>query len=224
MSGEALKWARTQSFGSSTLKAMVNGIAVRADKNGSTWASQRTLAADLGLSERRVRSRLALLQSLGVIVRKRRSAGPGKGRLTDNISLALKRKFDLTASDVREAKANVAAAATTGPRVPLERRSYNRTLLTLTTGQWGPGDRKGATYPYQGERLYLTGYSTAPGGPRLTVLEGGLADDGRDDQPALGVKTYTTDVVTAARALSSVTLGPLGSHAALAPLATEGGR
>ena len=64
MSSEALKWARTQSFGSSTLKAMVNGIAVRADKNGSTWASQRTLAADLGLSERRVRSRLALLQEL----------------------------------------------------------------------------------------------------------------------------------------------------------------
>ena len=42
------------------------------------------------------------------------SAGPGKGRLTDNIGLALKRKFDLTASDVREAKATVL-------------RSYNRT-------------------------------------------------------------------------------------------------
>ena len=86
-------------------------------------------------------------------MRKRRSAGPGKGRLTDKISLALKRKFDLTANDVREAKATVAAAATTGHRVPLERRSYNRTLLTVTTGQWGPGNRKEQHIP-PGERLY----------------------------------------------------------------------
>ncbi len=205
MSGEALKWARTQSFGSSTLKAMVNGIAVRADKNGSTWASQRTLAADLGLSERRVRSRLALLQELGVIVRKRRSAGPGKGCLTDNISLALKRKFDLTASDVREAKANVAAAATTGPRVPLERRSYNRTLLTLTTGQWGPGNRKGATYPYQAEELYLTGYSAPPAA-----------------RPAPMVRAYHTDAGTEARALQGVRLRPLSIRADLASFGMEG--
>ena len=57
MSSEAIRWARNQSFGSLSLKALVNAIAARADSKGCTWASQQTLARDLGASDCHVRTR-----------------------------------------------------------------------------------------------------------------------------------------------------------------------
>ena len=50
MSSAAIKWARSQNFGSAPLKSVVNAIALRVDKKGATWAAQSTLAQDIGMS------------------------------------------------------------------------------------------------------------------------------------------------------------------------------
>ena len=88
---------------------------------GCTWASQKTLASDIGASERHVRALLARLERLGVVTRVARSAGR-KGRLSDSVTLAMHRIFDLGANDVRAALAK----PTTGTRVPDAAESSNR--------------------------------------------------------------------------------------------------
>jgi len=186
MSSEAMKWARLQSFGSLSLKALVNAIAARADKKGSTWVSQRTLADDLGASDRHIRELLAKAEMLGVITRTPRSAGR-RGRLTDLMTLTLQRSFCLTASDVRAVRRACPGAVPTGSIVPLAGKSSNRNKSTLPTGTRVPGNIKGTTYPLsQGEKNLSEGTSKAEtvtnhGKPRL-VIAGGRAisvEDGR---------------------------------------------
>jgi len=175
MSGEAMKWARSQSFGRMSLKALVNAIAARADQKGCTWASQKTLASDIGASERHVRALLVRLERLGAVVRVARSAGR-KGRLSDAVTLAMHRSFDFSANDVRTALARAA----TGTRLPLEPKSYNRNKSTLATGTRVPGIIKGQTYPSQGEEEpTYQGKALAPDGPRLLVVGGRALENGR---------------------------------------------
>ena len=181
MSSEAIKWARNQSFGSLSLKALVSAIAARADSKGCTWASQQTLARDVGASDRHVRTLLALLETLGAISRTARSAGC-KGRLTDAVTLAIHRTFDLTPSDIKAKKKLRPADVATGTAGPLVPGCYNRNRSTLATGTRVPGNRKRITYPSQGERHHLSGYSAAPApAPRLVVV-GGTALVGEGDR------------------------------------------
>jgi biotin operon repressor len=175
MSGVVMKWARAQRFGSMPLKALVNAIAARADPKGTTWVSQATLAEDIGASDRHVRALLARLERLGIIVRVPRSAGR-KGRLTDSVTLAMHRKFDLSPSDVRA----VLSKPATGTRLPLEAESSNRNKSTLATGTRVPGNIKRTTYPSQGEeKPTYQGMALPPGGPRLVVVGGQALEDGQ---------------------------------------------
>lgn len=97
-----MKWARQQRFGTVPLTALVNAIAARADKHGTVWAAQETLAADIGSTARYVRKLLAKAERLGIMNRKYRSGG-ARGRLTDTMTLEMHKAFRLTASDVRKA-------------------------------------------------------------------------------------------------------------------------
>ncbi len=128
-----MKWARRQQIASGSLKAMLNAIAARADDKGNTWVAQATLAADMSVSDRHVRTLLDRLEALGIISRRIRSAGRS-GRLTDEISLALYRDFSLTTAEIRS-----------GCKIS------NRNKSTLPTGTRVPGNRKGTTPPYQDE-------------------------------------------------------------------------
>jgi hypothetical protein len=175
MSGEAMKWARSQRFGRLSLKAVVNAIAARADQKGCTWASQKTLASDIGASDRHVRALLVRLEQIGVVVRNARSAGC-RGRLSDTVTLAMHRTFDLSTNDVRIALAKAA----TGTRLPLELKSSNRNKTTRATGTRVPGIIKGQTYPSQGEEEpTYQGMALVPDAPRLVVVGGRALEDRR---------------------------------------------
>ena len=172
MSNEAMKWARAQKFGRMSLKVVVNAIAARADPKGCTWASQATLANDMGASERHVRARLADLQRLGVITRVARNAGR-RGRLSDIITLAMHRSFDLTAGGVRTALAK----STTGTPSPPAAKNSNRNTATPATGTRLPGNTKGTTYPSQeGKNPTYQGKALPPEKPRLVTVGGRIVE------------------------------------------------
>lgn len=129
MSGTAIKWARRQRIASVKLKNMLNTIAYRADEKGKTWASQQTLADDMGANERFIRQLLRQLELLGLIERKRRSRGR-KGRLTDEISLPLHKTFDLGRDAISAVPGRAVKPPTTGARAPA--------VTALTTGTNAP--------------------------------------------------------------------------------------
>ncbi|EXL08739.1 hypothetical protein [Aquamicrobium defluvii] len=171
MSSAAIKWSRSQNFGSAALKAVVNAIAVRVDRQGATWAAQQTLAQDLGMSDRNLRSHLKTLQVLGVITRTVRSRGR-QGRASDLIILSLHRKFDLSAKDLRAVRQRLAE------------ESSNRKKSTLPTGRRLPGNSKRTTYhTIQGGNL--SGLGTALHDrprPALAVVNGSIFPDGGEDE------------------------------------------
>ena len=170
MSSAAIKWSRSQNFGSAALKSVVNAIAVRVDKQGATWASQMTLAQDLGMSDRNLRGHLKVLEAIGIIRRTVRSRGR-QGRASDLIVLSLHRKFDITAKDLRAVRQRMAE------------ESSNRKKSTLPTGRRVPGNSKRTTYPtIQGGNF--SGLGTAPcfrPRPALAVVNGAIFPDGEDD-------------------------------------------
>lgn len=171
MSSIAIKWARSQNFGSAALKSVVTAIALRADPKGATWASQATLAHDAGMTDRNVRRHLVVLEAVGVIHRIARSKGR-YGRSSDLITLALHRTFDLSAKELRAA------------RDRLSEKSSNRTESTLPTGQRCPGNSKGTTFGIiQGGGLSgLSAVGTYPKRPALAVVNGSAVLSGWEDE------------------------------------------
>lgn len=171
MSSAAIKWVRNQNFGSASLKSVVNALALRVDKSGVTWIAQALLAQDVGMSDRNLRRHIRVLEALGVITRTKRSRGR-QGRASDLIILALHRRFDITAKDIRAARQRLAE------------ESSNRTKSTLPTGQRCPGIIKGKTYPIiQGGNLsgLGTGACSKPR-PALAVVNGSIFPDGEEDR------------------------------------------
>lgn len=170
MSSAAIKWARSQNFGSAPLKSVVNAIALRVDKKGATWAAQSTLAQDIGMSDRHLRSYLKLLVALGVIYRIVRSRGR-YGRASDLITLAMHRRFNLTPKDLAAVRGRLAE------------ESSNRKKSTLPTGTRVPGNSKGTTYPLiQGGNI--SGLGRAGGDkprPALAVVNGSYFPDWEDE-------------------------------------------
>lgn len=161
MSSAAIKWARSQNFGSAALKSVVNIIASRADTKGATWAAQATLAQDIGMTDRNLRTHLKALEALGVIHRLPRSKGRF-GRASDLITIALHRRFDISAKELRAVREKLAA------------ESSNRKKSTVPTGRRVPGNSKGTTYGIiQGGGLSgLSSDSTALKRPALAVVNG----------------------------------------------------
>lgn len=170
MSSTAMKWARSQNIGSAPLKSVVNAIAARADKKGTTWAAQATIAQDVGMTERNLRSHLKLLEAMSIITRHKRSRGR-YGRTSDLIILALHKRFDITAKGIREARAR------------LSEESSNRKKSTLPTGRRVPGNSKRTTYPLiQGGRLSRLGSEgEARPRPALAVVNGSWMPDTGDE-------------------------------------------
>jgi len=169
MSSAAIKWARSQNFGSASLKSVVNALALRVDGKGATWAAQSTLAQDIGMSDRNLRRYLTLLDALGVTTRIVRSRGR-LGRASDLITLSMHRRFNITAKDLAAVRQRLAE------------ESSNRKKSTPPTGRRLPGNSKGTTYPtIQGGNL--SGYSSRGGDrprPALAVVNGRIFPDGED--------------------------------------------
>lgn len=171
MSAEAMKWARQQRFGSMQITHLVNAIASRASRTGAAWPSQQTLAADMGTTARHIRRLLATTDVLGVIQRNRRSGGR-HGRLPDMLILPLHKAFNLSAADVRKARA-------TGQRGPVAAESSKRTNLTFPSGQRGPGNKKGNKHiPSHREETYQK-EALAAGPVRLAAVGGVVVEGGR---------------------------------------------
>lgn len=166
MSGEAIKWARLQRIGNSTLKAVVNAIALRADKHGATWVSQSALAQDLGMSDRTLRRQLVVLEALGVITRTRRSKGR-HGRASDLTVLSMHRLFNVTDKDLRAVRKN------------LQPDKY-----VVPTGQRCPGIIKVKTFEIiQGGKVSEEGsVGTYLNRPALAVVNGSFFSHGGGDE------------------------------------------
>lgn len=65
-------------------------LAERSNKHGESWASQATIGADTGYSDRAVRKAMKALEEAGLITRKKRGTNRnGGGRTTDLITLAM---------------------------------------------------------------------------------------------------------------------------------------
>lgn len=160
-----MKWTRQQRFGTVPMTALVNAIAARADKLGVTWVAQQTLADDIGSTARYARKLIAKAERLGILSRRARSSGKG-GRLTDVVTLAVHKSFQLTVADVRKASA-------TGTRVPLRVQGCNRNKTHVATGTRVPGNNKGSnTYPSHGAETHQK--EPLGAGPVRLAVVGGL--------------------------------------------------
>lgn len=110
MSTIAMRWAERQALsGSATLGSLINALAKRADKNGRTWISQATLAAEMHVSQRHVQRWLPIAECLGLLTRQARSRGRGRGRDTDVITLAIGRVVTATRAMIAAARQRVMA-------------------------------------------------------------------------------------------------------------------
>lgn len=88
MSVQAIGWALAQTVGSSSAKSVLVAIANYADENGQCWPSQGRIASDTELTDRSVRTAMALLEENGFINRAERRR-PDGSRATDTISLIM---------------------------------------------------------------------------------------------------------------------------------------
>lgn len=86
MSVQAIGWALAQTVGASSAKSVLVAIANYADENGQCWPSQGRIAADTELTDRSVRTAMALLEEKGFIRRVERRR-PDGSRATDTIIL-----------------------------------------------------------------------------------------------------------------------------------------
>lgn len=90
MSLSAYAWAKKQTVGGATAKAILMAVADYADEAGVCWPSQAQLHADTELSERAIRNGLLFLEERGFLVRERRHRDDG-ARAADRIVLCLSR-------------------------------------------------------------------------------------------------------------------------------------
>lgn len=88
MSMEALQWAKQQKPKTATQRAVLMALADYANKDGLGWPSQKTLAEDMILSDRTIRTALAGLEADGFIVRISKR-NPDGTRGVDRVQLSL---------------------------------------------------------------------------------------------------------------------------------------
>lgn len=88
MSLEATRWAKRQTTGSATRKAVLMALADYANADGFAWPSQIAIAEETEMSERSVRSAIADLVELGLVERQSRRGSDGTRR-TDKLRLTL---------------------------------------------------------------------------------------------------------------------------------------
>lgn len=93
---DALPWIRDLEFPSeartakgAALKSVLYAIASRVGHDNACHPSQARLARDAGMGERTVRRHLEELEAMGLIVRRARSRGEGRGRSSDLIVLVI---------------------------------------------------------------------------------------------------------------------------------------
>lgn len=88
MSVEALRWAKQQKPRNATQRAVLMAIADYANKSGKGWPSQATLAADMLLTDRTIRTALKCLEADCFLMRTFQRRGDGT-RGVDRIQLCL---------------------------------------------------------------------------------------------------------------------------------------
>lgn len=102
MSVEAIAWASKQRTGSPGAKLVLIALANYANDRGQCWPSQATLAMWTEQSERTIRTHLATLESMGLIIRQAREVA---GSFTsDLITLNLAQRQILPAEKISDGK------------------------------------------------------------------------------------------------------------------------
>lgn len=98
MSVQAITWALDQTVGSPTGKIVLLCLANYADKDGSCFPGQTTIARECEISRRSVVEWMANLESMGLIARTRRFRANGS-RTSDGVLLAMNGAFDTTSGE-----------------------------------------------------------------------------------------------------------------------------
>ncbi|WCS27255.1 helix-turn-helix domain-containing protein [Methylobacterium sp. NMS14P] len=88
MSVEALRWAKTQKPKSATQRAVLMAIADYANEHGKAWPSQKTLADEMMLTDRTIRTALAGLED-ALLVMRFSKRNPDGTRGVDRIQLVM---------------------------------------------------------------------------------------------------------------------------------------
>lgn len=83
-----MRWAKRQTTGSASRKAVLMALADYADEHGCAWPSQDRIATETEMTSRSVRSCIADLVELGLVTRKTKRNADGT-RATDRLYLAL---------------------------------------------------------------------------------------------------------------------------------------
>jgi len=177
MSAAAMAWAKRQKIADHTMKTALTTLAWAADAESHCWPSQARIAAEMGVSDRAVRSALKLLESFGLIERKARSNGRS-GRTSDMITVAVDREFTVTkpqAKAARRALLNPPKPSSGGKFQPEQRSSATGTTFqgkdiehTFKNSYQGK-DTQGTLGARAGGALALASVSLAhPVQPRLS--------------------------------------------------------
>lgn len=103
MSKEACKWHSRQVIPNGPMKSVLGALAYLHCEGKLIFPSQAYLARETGLTDRSVRTALALLEAMGVVDRRHRSAG-AKGRISDSYTLRLNQEFMFTRRQIRDTR------------------------------------------------------------------------------------------------------------------------
>lgn len=132
MSIAAIKWAKGQRPRNATCRAVLMAVAEYANEDGLGWPSQKTLADDMLLSDRTIRTALAALEADGFIIRLSRR-NPDGTRGVDRIQLCLTDEIRQKAEERIQRK-----------KLPVAQPAEN---IAKTTGKICQNHRKMAAQP-----------------------------------------------------------------------------
>lgn len=130
MSVEALRWAKTQKPKNATQRAVLMAVAEYANEQGLGWPSQKTLADDMLLTDRTIRTALAGLEADGLLVRISKR-NPDGTRGVDRIQLCLTAELrDQALARIQRKKLPVARPAENNDRTTGNSFQNHRKLTT----------------------------------------------------------------------------------------------
>lgn len=138
MSAEARKWHSRQIIPNGPMKSVLGVLAYLHQEGRKLFPSQAYLARETGLTERSVRTAVAMLAELGVVDRRHRSAG-ARGRISDCFTLRMNQEFMFTRKQIRDARAGLRNRN----RIPLANNSLpERRSVATGTAFRGIGDEQ----------------------------------------------------------------------------------
>jgi hypothetical protein len=171
MSAAAKRWASRQRIADGSMKGIVQTLAYLHHDGADLFPSQARLAEEAGISERRVREALTVLEHFGVVRRQHRSRG-WYGRSSDKFDLALDREFTLSREAIALARKSLSNRSLrpvgSAPRSKMQPDDSSNATGRSVRGIVGEQKKEAS----QGNLTSEEG-STREGRARLAVVAGG---------------------------------------------------